>query len=309
MTLASFIQHDLANRIEAGQGLPEPLTLDALARHYRVSFTPVRRAVGELVSQRYIEKDEQGRLSVGPLRARGPARADATAPPPNCDHLIAAELIRRSLRGESDYLREEATAERHGVGRTVIRQVFGRLAGQGLLEHVPRCGWRVRRFDEADMRAYLEVREALELKALDLARPRLVRTDLEAMLAGNPAAAPGRHARLDNRLHCYLIEKSGNHYIQDFFARHGVYYTTLFDNAALGAPVVAEMAEQHRAILRPLIDRDWPRARRALVHHIRSQWPIVERLMANLASKEPVILVANPARRRTTSPSGSMPRR
>jgi len=288
MTLASYIQHDLENRIEAGNGLPEPLTLDALARHYRVSFTPVRRAVDELVSRRFIEKDKQGRLSLGSRRARGnqtAVRAAVPVPPPNCDQMIAAELIRRSLHGESDYLREEATAERHGVGRTVIRQVFSRLAGQGLLEHVPRCGWRVRSYDEADMRAYLEVREALELKALDLSRPRLARTDLEVMLAGNPPAARGRHARLDNQLHRYLIEKSANHYIQDFFARHGVYYTTLFDEAALGASVVAEMAQQHRAILRPLIDRDWSRARRALVHHIRSQRPIVERLMADLAAE------------------------
>src|SRR5258708_2317175 len=99
MTLASLIQDDLRNRIETRHGLPERLTLDALARHYRVSFTPVRRAVDELVSQRYIEKDEQGRLSVGPRRARSQraaVHADILAPLPNWDQLIATELIRRS---------------------------------------------------------------------------------------------------------------------------------------------------------------------------------------------------------------------
>ena len=105
-------------------------------------------------------------------RARGkrPGRAEAPGPPRRPRDLetdLAAEVIRKSLEGEGAYLREEATAERFGVGRTAIRQAFLHLAGRGLIVHVPRCGWRVRAFDQADMVAYLEVREVLEIKALD----------------------------------------------------------------------------------------------------------------------------------------------
>ncbi len=146
---------------------------------------------------------------------------------------------------------------------------------------MPRCGWRVRAFSAVDLAAYLEARETLELKALDLARPRLVSEDLERMLSGNLPAR--RHEpRLDNRLHAYLIEKSENRYLADFFERHGVYYTTLLDHAAPAAKVVDEMARQHRAILRALLDKDWPRARRALRQHIRSQQPIIEKLLGQL---------------------------
>ena len=55
---------------------------------------------------------------------------------------LATEVIRKSLKGEGDYLREEATSHRFGVGRTAIRQAFLQLAGRGLIVHVPRCGWR-----------------------------------------------------------------------------------------------------------------------------------------------------------------------
>jgi DNA-binding GntR family transcriptional regulator len=170
------------------------------------------------------------------------------------------------------------------VGRTAIRQALNRLAGQGLVVHVPRCGWRVRPFDAADLCAYLEVRESLELKALDLARPHLVAADLERMRAGNIADA--RSPRLDNDLHRYLVEKAGNPYIRDFFDRHGGYYTALLDYAAPGTRVVTEMAGQHRAILEALIDRDWLLARRLLAHHIRAQQPIVEELMRRIGRSE-----------------------
>ena len=199
--------------------------------------------------------------------------------------VLTREIIQRSLRGDADYLREEATAQRIDVGRTALRQFFSRLAGKGLLEHVPRCGWRVRAFSAVDLAAYLEVRETLELKALDLARPRLVPEDLRRMLSGNLPAS-GQQARLDNQLHAYLIEKAENRYLADFFERHGLYYTTLFDHAAPAAKVVAEMARQHRTILRALLEKDWPRARRALSHHIRSQQPIIEKLLAQLKAGE-----------------------
>jgi DNA-binding GntR family transcriptional regulator len=195
---------------------------------------------------------------------------------------LASEMIARSLRRESEYVREEATALRYGLGRTAIRQALARLAGRGLVVHVPRCGWRVRPFDLADLEEYLEVREVLELKALDLARPHLIAADLQRMLLGNAPRA-GRNPRLDNNLHRYLIDKAANAYISDFFDRHGAYYTTVFDFAAPETRVVVEMARQHCAILRALIDRDWTRARQALSQHIRGQRPIVKELMLHLA--------------------------
>jgi DNA-binding GntR family transcriptional regulator len=149
---------------------------------------------------------------------------------------------------------------------------------------VPRCGWRVRTFDEADMAAYLEVREVLENKALSLARPHLVDADLRRMLAGNASSKGG--PRLDNSLHRYLVDKSGNDYLRDFFNRHGAYYTSLLDFAAPETHVVAAMARQHRKILRALLAQDWPHARRELARHIRAQRPIVGDLLKRIGRKE-----------------------
>ncbi|HAK97303.1 MAG TPA: transcriptional regulator [Planctomycetes bacterium] len=283
MELTSYIAEDLRARIAAGGELPCKVTLPALAKHYGVSLTPVRSAIARLVAGACLERLPGGRVSVIPVKRRAPRRAIRIAPPPTApdwDRLLIQEVMLASLRREPVPLREEALARKHGVGRSVIRQSLGRLAGAGLIEHLPRRGWRVRSIREDDLTAYLEVREVLELKALGLARPHIRTADLLPMLAGNPAVAHGRPAHLDNRLHDYLIEKSGNRYIQIFFRQHiAAYFTAAFDHAAPEAHVVAEMAAQHRAILEALIARQWARARETLVEHIRAQKPVLLRIL------------------------------
>ena len=288
-TITDYIKQDIKSRLRAGGGLPDKLTLTALSAHYNVSLTPVRLAVQELVDEDVLRKQRNGRMEVNP-DALDVVRSAVDAPPPSrpgdttdAEAALATEIIQLSLRGgaEGEYLREEATAERLGVGRTVLRQLLNRLAGQGLIEHLPRRGWRVRPFDAAEMNSYLQVRESLELKALELARPRLEPADLERMLHGNE---PGT-ARLDNDLHRYLIDKAGNRFIREFFERHGRYYSTLFDYAAPEANVVKTMARQHRTILRALLARDWRAARKALVQHIRAQRPIVRRLLRKVETE------------------------
>ncbi|MEM8931444.1 MAG: FCD domain-containing protein, partial [Acidobacteriota bacterium] len=127
---------------------------------------------------------------------------------------------------------------------------------------------------------YIEVREVLEPKALDLARHRLDPDDLRDMLALNQPG-PNGELRVDNRLHHYWIEHSGNRYIQDFFRLHGPFYETLFDRATLAEYSVSANAEQHCAILGHLLDRDWDRAKAALQDHIRRQQPKVVKLIAS----------------------------
>ncbi len=68
MTIVAQIKQDLQARIQARQ-IPERLTLAALAKHYGVSFTPVRAVVDQLVRERYLHKQQNGRLAIGPRAA------------------------------------------------------------------------------------------------------------------------------------------------------------------------------------------------------------------------------------------------
>ena len=241
------------------------------------------------IEERLILKRPNGRLLVNPGRLGvGKPHVKPDCPKPRRDwrRVITDDVIRLSFEGKAVYLREEATARKYGVSRTIVRQVFHRLAGSGVFEHIPRRGWRVRPVRCEDMRAFFRVREALELMALDLAREHLVRAELEEILADTPIREPGASPPLDDRLHKYLIQKSRNRYTQDFFDRHAglYYYRTLFDFEHDEAEVAAAVA-QHREILEALLAEDWPRAREALSAHIRYQLPAFERMIAKVVSE------------------------
>ena len=289
MTLTDDITRDLTQRIRARGEAPEQLTLAALANEYGVSATPIRLALARLMDSGLVERLANGRLSPGQKAIRGrpskkarnprPATGDSTA----LTEAVEREVLQRSLRGNHEFLREEAFAERMGVGRTLLRSVLHTLAGAGVVEHVERRGWRARPFQREDMLAFLEVRATLEVQALDLAKAQINETDIAQFLSGNNAEAVASGA-INNDLHAYFVEKANNHYLAAFFASHGRYYSRLFDFAAVDANRLEEMAGQHSEILNHTRAKHWARARTTLRHHIHSQAPVLSAAIEQLTS-------------------------
>ena len=241
MSISGYIKSDLQVRLRNGQTLPAELTLVSLAEHYDVSFTPVRTAVRELVNEGLLHKGVNGRLE--PVMQNGqttgdrlgsddglgsrdrlgsddrlgggetlvpPAMLVPPEPPRDLLKIIGDDLVRLSLQGVPVAMREEAVARQYGVSRTVIRNIFSQLVGVGLLIHSPRRGWTVQPFRSADLRDFLEVRELLELRALDLAQSRLVVEELQTLLDRNVLPVTEEDwPQVDHYLHAYLVEKAG----------------------------------------------------------------------------------------------------
>ena len=288
MTLTDYIKSDIQGHIDSGREVPCKLTIAALSAHYNVSLTPVRAAIDQLLEERYLVKLSNGRLDVREVPQK-PARAKAPIAPPkrpeDLEEIVRRDVIRASLLGSTEFLREEGTAKKYSVGRTALRPILSRLSGQGFLNYVPRCGWQIRRLDERDLESYLQCREALELKALDLARPKLVRADLEKLLENNRAHDASSSRVFDNSLHAYWINRAGNPYIVNFFTTYGRFYMTLLEYLAPEALVVSEVAAQHCEILQAILDEQWGDARKALKRHIRDQLPIARKAMESLNSR------------------------
>ncbi|MDZ4818614.1 MAG: GntR family transcriptional regulator [Planctomycetota bacterium] len=269
MSVSNFIKQHLISRICAGEFESASLTLEDISRSYKVSVTPVRAAVQSLIEEGYLEKGQNRRLSVVSARAGAIESVEPPAQPTDYYKVISEDLIRESLNGEAIILREEVTAEKYGISRSLLRQVFMRLAGDGLLKHQPRRGWQLRPLRQADLNAYGEVRLLLECKALEAAWPRLVDEDIHSMLEQNRLPGPnGEEPHSDESLHGYLITKANNPYITDFFERHGKYYNVVFQWEGIGRPATIETVRQHRAILEALLNRDRIGAEQALRAHL-----------------------------------------
>ncbi|WP_168442403.1 GntR family transcriptional regulator [Pontiella desulfatans] len=279
--LSQQIELELRAAVNRGGQPPFRLTLLALAEHYEVSIQPVRIAVDQLLKEQWLLRNTQGRLIMNPDKKGALAGASPSAKArakPDIGARLEEIIIQRSLKGEDVFLREEETAEQMGVGRTIVRAELTRMHGRGLVEHVPRRGWRVGGYSESRMLEYLEIRETLELKALELAQEHLEDKVLERLLKRNSPDAKGK-PRIDDSLHAYLIKRSGNRFIMGFFDQHGAYHAALLNYASLAGSFLAEMSEQHRDILQALLDRDFAKARRNLRRHIRSQRPNVAHLL------------------------------
>lgn len=274
MTLSERIERDMTRLLAQREALPFNLSLSGVAKHFDVSPMPVRSAVQALVDQGILIKGEGGRLSVDDAKLpKLEDLPDATEAGENDSLLdqLVREIIQRGLTQDKHYLRESATAEQYGVGRTVVRRMFSELAGRGLLTHVPRCGWQVRPYREKDTIDYLAVRELLEREALTEAFEKLDPAVLQDIRDGNRHSETGRPAELDNRMHAYWIGLSGNRYIQAFFEREGAYYATVFDYAGLEPDATDSMVDQHCAILDALLAKDLEKALDALSRHIQAQ--------------------------------------
>lgn len=278
MSIAPFIKQDLIANIRSGKITAERLTLDALSKQYQVSTRPVRTVVQELIKEKYLEKGDNGRLAIRSKGVRG--QVSPPEKPVDWSEVIANDLVQLSIEGAPALLREETTAQKYGITRFTVRQIFQRLAGRGILKHLPRRGWELRPFRQADLDAYIRVRVGLELMALDLAWPRLVDEDLQAMLARNLLPTkPNQPPICDNSLHGYLVEKSENPFIADFFERHGKYFDALFHWESLDRKAQIQAVQHHREILEALLRRDRAMAEHALENHIRNNHPV---LLGNL---------------------------
>jgi len=290
VTLKQYIKQDLlATRVLSGDEPPSSLTLDRLSARYNVSITPVREAVSELLAEGILQRDGGRRLTAGRGRLRSDAQAEPSRPttPEERFEMVSQSLVRLSVKGETILLREQATAEEYDLSRTAIRQIFHRLASDGLLEHLPRRGWRLRPFQQGDLDSYIEIRVALERKSLELAKHRLLEEDLLEMLDRNQLPKDEQDTpKIDDGLHVYLIAKAENSYITDFFARQGKYYGMLFDWEALDRTAALQTVEQHREILESLIARDWETAADRLENHIRHNHPVLRQLLKKHASSE-----------------------
>ena len=170
MKLASRIANDLEAQL-AENSIPFPLTIDGISNHYGVSYTPIREALSGLIENGLLRKKSNGRLETvdRPTKKKTKVSAFHQELVEDPVTLITEELVKVSLSGKETFIREQATALKYGLTRSALRQVLQRLAGEGLILHIPRRGWLVKPFRQQDLQAFLEVREAMELKALELA--------------------------------------------------------------------------------------------------------------------------------------------
>ena len=190
---------------------------------------------------------------------------------------IRAAIVSGELPAEAP-LKDRQLAEQLGVSRTPVREALHRLEAAGLVEPRGRSGWVVSPFTEQDVRELFQLRMLLEPVGIS----ELEESADEAMLAKVtsffhdyahpiPSSRYPEYFEHDDDFHHTIVSCSRNRRLQTFYevleshinrGRHFLYGAT--------AGRVDETLDEHRSIVDALAERDFDRARKELVRHLRT---------------------------------------
>ena len=207
-------------------------------------------------------------LPVSALTRRGPARTQVYG-------VLRDAIVTASIE-PGRQISENELAARLGVSRTPIREALQRLSEDRLVAIVPQLGTFVTRISATGIGDAQFVREALECAAIREAARRAAPGDvavLEAIVAQQDetraAADFDRFYVLDDDLHRTLCDLSG-HGIAWSLSQRAQGHLNRVRHLSLPMPsYLAEMIEEHRAVVTAVAANDPDAAEHALRHHLR----------------------------------------
>ena len=155
--------------------------------------------------------------------------------------------------GPGEPLRQDEIARTHGVSKIPVREALLRLEVDGFVLFRKNRGAVVRELSAAELLHLMDIRVALECKALELAIPNMIQSDLdeaEQVLREYASLESIEHwSKMNRRFHKVLYEPCGNPQllamINDLHQRMGPYLRLLMtETSGLDRP-----AQEHLAIL------------------------------------------------------------
>ena len=197
--------------------------------------------------------------------------------------VLCAESVYRALRRAiieqalkpGMKLPEDSIGEQLGVSRTLVREAFGRLAVEGLVELKPNRGASVAYPTLEEARDVFEVRRGLERLVAESLAGRITPaqvTELEAHVRQEEKAHEQdgpESIRLSGEFHIKLAKMTGNalllRYVQEASSRCSLIL------AIYGRPHSTECAvSEHRQLIDALRAGDAARAADLMDHHLRA---------------------------------------
>ncbi|MDQ2758502.1 MAG: GntR family transcriptional regulator [Actinomycetota bacterium] len=216
------------------------------------------------------------------------SRLTAVSPGQPCGQQeILDELRRAILAGEAapgTPIPLDAVAQFFAVSVIPVRESLKTLIGEGLVDHVPRGGYRVAQLTRDELREFYVIREVLEAAGLRAAVARANPTDdaaaveihetLAAALAAEDYRAYHRDSR---RFHLALLKPSGMHRLLHMFELAWNVTDPAQPMAAVSAADRERMYADHCAMLAAFLARDADElVRRSRKHYKRLERAVGE---------------------------------
>lgn len=183
-------------------------------------------------------------------------------------------------------LSEQGLAASLGVSRGPLREAIRRLEGRKLLERTPNIGVRVAQLSLKDLNEILQVREALECLACNLAALNMPKAEIAALKRvlddherqKSVQENQGYYQEAKNLdFHLRIVNGSGNERLAHMLGGDLHYMLRVYRYKSGAKPGrAAEVLKEHRAIVAALEARDPQGAETAMREHLRHARRYVE---------------------------------
>lgn len=168
-------------------------------------------------------------------------------------------------------------ARRYGTSITPVREALQMLHQEGLVTIKPHSGYLVTQLTLKQLRDLFEVREILELAAVERAVARATEAQIEELetvyqgYTGDDEESYDRYTAENRRFHCLIAEATGNRELVEMLGH-------LHDRLArfmVARRAGQTMEHSHGRIVKALRSRDVDAARRALLEELAGTREIV----------------------------------
>ena len=187
---------------------------------------------------------------------------------------IYKELRRGVIVGHfkpGERLSIEGLAKRFGTSITPVRDALQMLSQEGLITNKPRSGFFIPYVTLKELRDMLELREILEVAAVERAVSRITKEELDALdqvhagYNGDDEASYERYITENRRLHYLIAKASRNERLADMVGH-------LLDQLLCFVVTVhtgQEMEKRHKRLIKALRSRDMETARQVILDEVR----------------------------------------
>ena len=184
------------------------------------------------------------------------------------------QIINEELK-PGERLLDDKLASTFGVSRTPVREALTRLAGEGLVEIVPRSGVYVKKLTAEEVEEIYEVRKALESlaarKAAQLIPARQIKQLISLLERTKDLVEKGdveAHIELDIKLHDLVIKYCGNRTLASIMKKLYTLIHVFRVRVGKSKDIARRATKEHAAIIEALREKDPDKAEEAMKEHI-----------------------------------------
>jgi len=199
--------------------------------------------------------------------------------------ILKDRIVKNELKPQ-EYLNEQLIARDLGVSKTPVREALQKLQHERLVVIIPNKGTFVANVTIDRIRELFEIREILECAAARLAAKLPSRGQFESVLQNHPSFTISdgelRHQLLSGyQIHTRIVEAVENSYLTEYYQNilAHIVQVRVFFIRRFGMKRLHETVEEHRRILRAIVDGDAGTAESAMRDHLKRSLVNINQLM------------------------------